>query len=106
MFDVGLPEMAVLIIVAVFVFGPDRLPEVAKQAAKLLKQARRAMSNARSQLTDELGPEFANMDMSDLNPRTLVQKHLLDDLDDDTPARPGHEPLGEGELAPYDPEAT
>lgn len=106
MMDVGLPEFMVLAIVAIFVFGPDRLPEVARQAAKLLRSARTTLSSARSQLSDELGPEFSNMDLSDLNPRSLVKKHLLDDLDDETPARPGHRPLAEGELAPYDEEAT
>ncbi|MDQ3307347.1 MAG: sec-independent translocase [Actinomycetota bacterium] len=107
MMDVGLPEFMVLAIVAIFVFGPDRLPEVARQAAKLLRSARTTLSSARSQLSDELGPEFSNLDLSDLNPRSLVKKHLLDDLDDDeTPARPGHRPLAEGELAPYDEEAT
>jgi len=107
MMDVGVAEFMVLAIVAIFVFGPDRLPEVARQAAKLLRSARTTLSSARSQLSDELGPEFSNMDLSDLNPRSLVKKHLLDDLDDDeTPARPGHRPLAEGELAPYDEEAT
>ncbi len=109
MFGVGLPEFAVLMVVAIFVFGPDRLPEVARQAARLLKSARSTMTAARSQLTDELGPEFAKFDMTDLNPRSLLKKHLLDDLDDDedeTPQRPGHKPLTPGERAPYDEEAT
>ncbi len=107
MFDIGPAEIVVLLIVAIFVFGPDRLPEVARQAAKLLRSARTTLSSARTQLSEELGPEFSNLDLNDLNPRSLVKKHLLDDLDDDeTPARPGHRPLTEGELAPYDEEAT
>ncbi len=109
MFDVGLPEFAVLIILAIFVFGPDKLPDVARQAARLLKSARSTLTSARSQLTDELGPEFANLDMRDLNPRALVKKHLLDDIEDvdeDAPQRPGQRPLTPGELAPYDEEAT
>jgi sec-independent protein translocase protein TatB len=108
MMDVGVAEFMVLAIVAIFVFGPDKLPEVARQAAKLLRSARTTLSSARTQLSDELGPEFSNMDLSDLNPRSLVKKHLLDDLDDldETPKRPGHRPLAEGELAPYDEEAT
>ncbi len=108
MFDVGLAEAMVLIIVAIFVFGPDRLPDVARQAAKLVRSARRTLSSARSQLSDELGPEFSNLDLRDLDPRALVKKHLLDDIDleDEKPRRPGHRPLKEGELAPYDEEAT
>ncbi len=106
MWDVGLPELMVLAIVAVFIFGPDRLPEVARQAGQLLRSARRALSSARSQLSDELGPEFANVDLRDLTPRALVQKHLLDDLDDEAPARPGHRPLELDEAAPFDSDAT
>lgn len=107
MFDVGLPEMLVLLLVAVFIFGPDKLPDIARQAGKLLRQAKHAVSSARDQVSSELGPEYANLDFNDLNPRSLVQKHLLNDLeDDDTPARPGHRPLEAGEQPPYDVEAT
>jgi sec-independent protein translocase protein TatB len=108
MFDIGLPEFAVLAMVAVFVFGPDRLPEVARQAARLLKSARKTLAAAKAQVADELGPEYANLDLRDLNPRALVQKHLLSELEDDdaTPARPGHRPLEMGEDAPFDLEAT
>jgi|SRR4051812_20455473 sec-independent protein translocase protein TatB len=108
MFDIGLPEFLVLAVVAIFVFGPDRLPDVARQAGRMLRQARVMLTNARSQLSDELGPEFANLDLTDLNPRALVKKHLLDDIEDDDPkpSRPGHRPLDRGEPAPYDIDAT
>src|SRR6476646_10603388 len=98
----------VLAIVAVFVFGPDRLPDVARQAARMLKSARRTLAAAKAQVSDELGPEYANLDLRDLNPRALVQKHLLSDLDDDDapPARAGHRPLEVGEDAPFDLDAT
>ncbi len=107
MFGVGLPEFMVLALVAVFVFGPDKLPDVARQAGKMLRSLRGTVTSARSQITEELGPEFANFDPRDLNPRALVKKHLLDDIEDaDTPQRPGHRPLTPGEQAPYDEEAT
>jgi sec-independent protein translocase protein TatB len=105
-FDIGLPEFAVLAIVAVFIFGPDRLPEVARQAGRFLRTARQLLSSARSQLSDELGPEFADLDLRDLTPRGLVQRHLLDDLEDDAPDLPGHRPLELDEPAPYDVDAT
>jgi sec-independent protein translocase protein TatB len=108
MFDIGLPEFLVLAVVALFVFGPDKLPDVARQAGRLLRQGRAMLTQAKSQLSDELGSEFADIDLSDLNPRSLVKKHLLDDLDDedDRPTRPGHRPLDRGEPAPYDADAT
>lgn len=107
MFDIGLPEFLVLAIVAVFVFGPDKLPDVARQAARLLRTARRTIDQARAQVSEELGPEFADLDLRDLDPRSFVKKHLLDDLEDDEePVRLGHQPLRAGEPAPYDIDAT
>jgi sec-independent protein translocase protein TatB len=108
MFGIGLPEFAVLAILALLVFGPDRLPEVARQAGRMVRTLRQMAATARTQVADELGPEFADFDLGDLNPRTLVQKHLLDpiDEDDDEPARPGHRPLELGEHPPWDAEAT
>lgn len=106
MFDIGLPEFVVLALVAIFVFGPDKLPDVARQAGKLLRSARQTLTAARAQLSDELGPEFRDLDLRDLHPRTLVQRHLLDDLEDDTPTRAGHRPLEKGEAPPFDVDAT
>lgn len=106
MFDVGLPELMVLAVVAVFVFGPDRLPEVARQAGRFVRTARQMIDNARRELNDEFGADIN--DLRDLNPREMVRKHVLDvvDEDDATPHRPGHRPLGEGESPPYDYDAT
>lgn len=104
MFDVGLPEILVLLLVAVFVFGPDRLPEVARQAGRFVRSARKMIDNARRDLSDELGT-----DLTGLDPREIVRKHVLDVVDeeeDDAPRRPGHRPLAEGEQPPYDLDAT
>jgi sec-independent protein translocase protein TatB len=109
MFDIGLPEFMVLALVAIFVFGPDKLPEVARQAGRLVRQARNLANSARDQLADELGPEFKDLDLRDLTPRNLVQKHILsglDDDDDDSALLPGHQPLEAGEIPPYDIDAT
>jgi sec-independent protein translocase protein TatB len=105
-FGIGLPEFAVLAIVALLVFGPDKLPEVARQAGRMVRQLRDLAQSARAQVADELGPEFANLDLRDLNPRTLVQKHLLDDIESQPEVKPGHRPLKAGERPPVDPDAT
>lgn len=107
MFGIGIPEFGLLFVIALFVFGPDKLPEVARQAGRFVRQARQMATSARAQVAEELGPEFANLDLRDLTPRALLQKHVLNDLDDDDPAqRPGHRPLGKAEQAPFDVEAT
>lgn len=108
-FDVGAAEFLVLAVVAVFIFGPEKLPDFARQAGRMLRTVRRLAANARADLDRELGPEFAAMDLNDLHPRTLVQRHVLDVIDDDSdaePVRAGQVPLAAGERPPWDPDAT
>jgi sec-independent protein translocase protein TatB len=109
-FGIGLPELLVIIVVAVIVFGPDRLPEFARQAGRLVRQVRQFTNSARDDIRNELGPEFADFELTDLDPRRAMRKYIQDawdDTDDDAePVRPGQRPLTEGELPPYDSDAT
>jgi len=72
-------ELLVLVMFAVILFGPEKLPELARKAARVIHYVRNIANDAQSQLREELGPEFANFDVRDLNPKTFVQKHLLED---------------------------
>ena len=82
MWNIGLPELVVLALVAIVVVGPDRLPKLAKDAADMLRTLRDLATGAREQLRDELGPEFADIDLRNLNPRTAVQRAVFgDDVD-------------------------
>jgi len=81
MFDIGAPEFILLIVFAVILFGPEKLPELARKAARVVNYVRNIAGNAQQQLGRELGPEFENLDVRDLNPRTFIQKHLLDDVE-------------------------
>ncbi|MEU5884897.1 sec-independent translocase [Spirillospora sp. NPDC047279] len=83
MFDVGLGEMVVLVVLALVIFG-DKLPQVAGQAGRALRQLRQMANSAKADLQDGLGPEFKDFDIADLNPKTFVRKHLLEDEDDTT----------------------
>jgi sec-independent protein translocase protein TatB len=113
MFGIGLPELMVIIVVAIVVFGPDRLPEFARQAGRLVRQVRQFTQSARDDIRTELGPEFADFELTDLDPRRAMRKYIQDawDEDDDAsdgtgPARAGQRPLETGELPPYDSDAT
>lgn len=79
--DINASEFLLLAVVAVILFGPDKLPEFARKAAQLLHYVRGMAGTAQDQLKSELGPEFANMDFRDLNPKEFVRKHLLEDVD-------------------------
>ncbi|MBB4773446.1 sec-independent protein translocase protein TatB [Actinomadura catellatispora] len=117
LFDVGVGEMAMLAVLALVIFG-DKLPQVAGQAGRMLRQFRQMANNAKADLQEGLGPEFKDFDINDLNPKTFVRKHLLED--DDTPlnskggvfddelsyAKAPDDRLDHGERPPFDVEAT
>jgi sec-independent protein translocase protein TatB len=119
-FDLSLTKLLVLAVIAVVVFGPDQLPRVAAQAARALRELRRIADGARNDLREGLGPEFAEFDFADLDPRHFVRKHLLDDLNGDGLVTPdagavataaageagAPAVLAPGEAPPYDSEAT
>jgi len=76
-FDLSLPEIVVLLGLGIVLFGPDKLPQAAASAARFLRQVRAFSDNAREDLRKELGPEFDDLDLADLNPKTFVRKNLL-----------------------------
>lgn len=81
MFDLSLPKLLILAVLALVVFGPNELPKIAAKAGRTLRELRRIAEGAKAELREGLGPEFADFDVDDLNPRRFVQKHLLSDLD-------------------------
>jgi sec-independent protein translocase protein TatB len=88
---------------------------MAAKAGKALRELRRIAEGAKADLREGLGPEFAEFDIDDLNPRHFVQKHLLSDGEmnghDGSEAPAATSPsranaLLPGEEPPFDPEAT
>ena len=79
MFNIGPMEFIVLALVGIVVLGPDRLPQFARDAARMLRTLRDMATGARQQLREELGPEFADLDLRNLNPRTAVQRAVFGD---------------------------
>lgn len=129
--NIGWGEMMVLLVAALVILGPERLPGAVMWVTKAMRQARNYASGATAQLKDELGPEFDDLrkPLSDINhlrgmtPRAVITKHLLDGDDSlftgifdgksngaQSPAAGSSPPLSKqlksGEHPPIDPDAT
>jgi sec-independent protein translocase protein TatB len=76
--DLGAPEVIMLVLLAVLMFGPEKIPSFARKAARVYKYLMNIAGGAKDQLANELGPEFADISLADLNPKTFISKHLLD----------------------------
>jgi sec-independent protein translocase protein TatB len=82
-FDIGPLELIALVILAVLVFGPEKLPKVIQDVSRFIRKVREFSDNAKEDIRSELGPEFKDFEFEDLNPKNFVRKHVLDsdDLD-------------------------
>ncbi len=69
-------EILVLAVLAVIIFGPEKLPELARKTARVLNYLRNIANDAQGKLREELGPEFADLELT--NPKAMVTKHLLE----------------------------
>lgn len=104
---VGWGELLVLAVVGLVVFGPERLPKAAADAARLVRQLRAMARNAAADLKAELGPEMADVDLASLHPRRLVASVFEDDEPPSAVTRTrAATPLLPGERPPYDADAT
>ena len=83
MFDsIGWGEIIVLALAALFIFGPERLPHLAKDAATGLKKVRSALTGVRAQVNETLGddlPELRDLDLRKYHPRTFIRSQLFED---------------------------
>lgn len=76
--SLGWPELVVLLVLGLFVVGPERLPSVAAQAGRALRSLRTYARGVRDDLADDLGPEIRQVNLRSLsNPRGLIVKHVL-----------------------------
>ncbi|MFW5468735.1 Sec-independent protein translocase subunit TatB [Knoellia sp. CPCC 206435] len=87
MFGINGWEFVLLALIAVFVLGPDRLPEYAAKLAQAIKKFRVMAEGAKGQLKDQLGPEYSDInwrqyDPRQYDPRRIVREALIEPLED------------------------
>lgn len=78
-------EIIVLVLLGLFIFGPERLPKVINDAVHVLRVLRNMARNATNDLSRELGTEVT---LEDLHPRTFIRKHLLSEEEERQLRRP------------------
>ncbi|GGV66365.1 sec-independent protein translocase protein TatB [Streptomyces griseoloalbus] len=77
--DIGPLELVTLIILAVLVFGPDKLPKVIQDVTRTIRKIRDFSESAKQDIRQELGPEFKDFEFEDLNPKTFIRKQMDND---------------------------
>ena len=74
--DIGPLELVTIVVLAVLVFGPDKLPKVIQDVMRTVRKIREFSESAKQDIRQELGPEFKDFEFEDLNPKTFIRKQL------------------------------
>lgn len=77
--DIGPLELITLVVLAVLIFGPDKLPKVIQDVTRTIRKIREFSESAKHDIRSELGPEFKDFEFEDLNPKTFLRKQLDND---------------------------
>lgn len=80
MFNIDAGELIFLLVLGVVMFGPEKLPNLARKAARVFVAIRDIANNAQTHLRQELGPEYSDLKLQDLNPKTFVAKHMREEI--------------------------
>ncbi|MFB7906250.1 sec-independent translocase [Kitasatospora sp. NPDC056076] len=80
--DVGGLKLLTLAVLAIVVFGPDKLPKLIQDTMGFIRKVRSFADTAKEDIRSELGPDFKDFEFEDLNPKTFVRKQLMGDQQD------------------------
>ena len=131
-FGLTFEKLLLIGLIAVIIIGPERLPALAAQFARLIRGLRDLANGAKERMREEMGPDYDDVDWKKLDPRQYGPRRIIREalLEDEAPAtRPGaagaaagaaavvapkresayaqrQRLLKEGRPAPFDPEAT
>lgn len=80
-------KFLVILVIAVFLLGPERIPHYAAQLGRLVRNIRDMADGAKERLREEMGPDFDDVDWKKLDPRQydprrIIREALLEDPND------------------------
>lgn len=92
--DINSGEFLLIVILALVLIGPKRLPEYIEKLRGFIRAARDMAEGAKTQLKSEMGPEYQDIDWRQYDPRQydprrIVREALFDDPDADIAAEVG-----------------
>jgi sec-independent protein translocase protein TatB len=116
-FGLSAEKLLIIGVIAAFLIGPDRLPVYAQKLAQFVKSAKRMAEGAKTQLSDEMGEDFKDMDWKKLDPRQYDPRRIIREALQEEPAMNPAQKLNSakptrtaklvpGETSPFDSEAT
>jgi len=76
MFGIGMGEFLGLVILGLFLVGPDKLPEAAKDFARFIHKVRNFTTYASRELKENLGPGFEDLQVTDLTPKKISPESI------------------------------
>lgn len=95
-FNLSSGEIILLVVLGVIILGPKNLPRYAAQLADWVRQLRDLAEGAKTQIREEMGPAFDDVDWRQLDPRQYdprrIVRDALRDPAPDAPAAPAPAP--------------
>ncbi|MFZ3500168.1 sec-independent translocase [Streptomyces sp. 5.8] len=79
--DIGALELVTIVVLAILIFGPDKLPKVIQDVTGVIRKIRAFSDSAKQDIRSELGPEFKDFEFEDLNPKNFIRKQLTENDD-------------------------
>lgn len=85
-FGITFEKILIIAVIAAFLIGPEKLPEMSRKLAQLIKSLKAMANGAQGRLKEEMGPEYEEVDWKKLDPRQydprqIIRTALLDEPD-------------------------
>ncbi|CAB4751092.1 unannotated protein [freshwater metagenome] len=84
MFGIGGGEIVGLLLLAVVLVGPDKLPQLSADFARLIRKVRDIAQGATNDLRDNLGAGYEDLKVTDLHPKKFITKQINEALAEPT----------------------